>query len=568
MGSVLGVGDIVRAQVTAQIVTCVVFSLVYANYIVWKSYLQVVFWAFLLSQALRPMKWAILKTIKDLRQENIPQSQRKSLPDAFQEFVLGRIWTSAAEGYNDRGRRHAIFGTFVNNSFVFLAAILLFVIAYILLGYKTLLGIMLLLIVTIYTAARLLDQRLLDLCFFLCSDNTIVTLLLTTGSVCLVGFVIFVLGIASLSEGVQAVEELYGAVSTYIQENDEYMQKSWSDISSKAYTAYNHDNNLYYQLASLLPFRWCAVNNIEVALVSGSNITTAMQDSRLCLQNVYGTESWWDIADSLCEIGIRQYSAPLRDSGLVTSVINLFFGIARTVASISEFSSQLLVFCIFFFEFTSADVDLLATAVCVLVPASPYTRQRVISESQAVISAAFYIPFSLASLHALTTLLVTTILDIRFPFFATFLSFIVTLIPITNPLAIPITWAAASILRVPLGSWEAVPVLKNCSFLIVCIYTYSYANRLVLEQQHVQEVTGNPVLTLFSVLLGCYAFGIAGFILGPLVLYLLMMVVRLMTSLSKYFTDLLLIAASYSTTRLQISHPVKMKKKLRSDNDI
>lgn len=26
----------------------------------------------------------------------------------------------------------------------------------------------------VYTAARLLDQRLLDLCFFLCSDNTIV----------------------------------------------------------------------------------------------------------------------------------------------------------------------------------------------------------------------------------------------------------------------------------------------------------------------------------------------------------------------------------------------------------
>lgn len=73
----------------------------------------------------------------------------------------------------------------------------------------------------------------------------------------------------------------------------DYNSSAWYVTILSLLFASPKDNNLYYQLASLLPFRWCAVNNIEVALVSGSNITTAMQDSRLCLQNVYGTESWW-----------------------------------------------------------------------------------------------------------------------------------------------------------------------------------------------------------------------------------------------------------------------------------
>ena len=35
-------------------------GLLYANYLVWQSYLEVVFWAFLLSQALRPLKFAVV----------------------------------------------------------------------------------------------------------------------------------------------------------------------------------------------------------------------------------------------------------------------------------------------------------------------------------------------------------------------------------------------------------------------------------------------------------------------------------------------------------------------------
>lgn len=54
------VGDVTRGQVTASAVTVLLAGLLYANYLVWQSYLEVVFWAFLLSQALRPLKFAVV----------------------------------------------------------------------------------------------------------------------------------------------------------------------------------------------------------------------------------------------------------------------------------------------------------------------------------------------------------------------------------------------------------------------------------------------------------------------------------------------------------------------------
>ncbi|EGD77573.1 hypothetical protein PTSG_08670 [Salpingoeca rosetta] len=549
MGAVLGVGDATRAHVTGSAVTVIVGGLLYANLLVWQSYLQVVFWAFLLSQALRPLKSAVLETIGDLRQKDVPEDDRLSLLDAFHEFVLQRMWQNAAEGYNDRHRRHAILGALVNNSFIFFGFVLLLITWHNSMGPVQVASGLFILATTVYVAARVLDRHLLNLHRLFLTDNALVTLTLTFGSVFMVGFVIFFLGIASLSEGIHAVDETYIWVTAYIHENNEYMQSSWSHLSSTAYTAYQdyvkeNFNNTEW---------WPAVENVERAILEEQNITQAIEGSREYLDDLYGAEPWWGVVDRVVELGIRQQgSAHDQAKGFFNDMLenidvlqhmgthllsqisnpaqlafNVMFRMSSAISAVSTFGSQLLVFGIFFYEFTAADDDLLSTIIHVLVPASRHTRNLVIRNCQMVISAAFFIPLSLASLHALTTLVMTTVLGIRFRFFATFLSFVVTLVPITDPLVVPIVWAVAPIIHVTITSTGLTSLVKAVVFLLVCVYTYSYANRLVLEQQRVQEVTGNPVLTLFSVLLGCYAFGIAGFILGPLALYLLMMVVRL-----------------------------------------
>ena len=45
-----------------------------------------------------------------------------------------------------------------------------------------------------------------------------------------------------------------------------------------------------------------------------------------------------------------------------------------------------------------------------------------------------------------------TLLNIRFRFFATFLSFVLTLIPITDPLVVPMLWGVAPVVHVTISA--------------------------------------------------------------------------------------------------------------------
>jgi hypothetical protein len=186
---------------------------------------------------------------------------------------------------------------------------------------------------------------------------------------------------------------------------------------------------------------------------------------------------------------------------------------------------------------------------------------------------------------------------LRFRFFATLLSFIIALVPLVDPLVIPLTWGLAILIPALIGGWDGILLVmcgpnsampRGSSFcfskriifalslgendygqvftgillIVVNYFAYSLIDRAIFAHEakvwgawttlyelsppsklnklpsdpffgQKMDVRNSPALTLFAAVLGCYSFGIMGFLLGPLVQNLLLVFVQLVGDLEE-----------------------------------
>ncbi|EDQ84605.1 uncharacterized protein MONBRDRAFT_30115 [Monosiga brevicollis MX1] len=574
--------------------------LLYTNYLVWHSYLQVVFWSFLMAQALRPLKLRIVSFLAELRQDDVAPSKRERLLIKVQSMSTEAMQT-ARESHNIA--RIMVAQSFLQFSLLLVMSAIVHTTGYV--GLLSLLGIFAAICMcpwqvykqltsaAVVLMGYLLDVQLLRLHHYMgLSDNAMVTLILNIGVSLLLVFVVVFLGVQSLLEGAGAIEGAYNWIQTYI----DGLSLLW--FSPRAITMtlgfsppephvplplpsspFNcprmplcptaKEGNLHNDLASIshyieqgyeqvaMQFNetewWPAAARLEAAVRTNTSMTAAVMDSRDILAGLYNNTTWWPLFDRI----VTSSAAPATASGGTMSLwkdmsilqeaamtvinalqdpVGLGLQFALTASNfllkIGAYSSQLVAFFIFFYEMTSAEEDPLESVVRVMLPASPRSRDRILGQIQAAIVASFQIPLAMASVHAMITLTSYSLLGIPFTYFATFLSFFLSLTYIVNPLAVPAIWACAIGVPPLITGTNYFALLRGLLLLAAHILAYSFMDARVFQLEEARGLTHNPGLTIFAVVLGYYAFGTQGLIVGPLAFYLLTVIYNLRLQVS------------------------------------
>eukprot|EP00045_Choanoeca_perplexa_P011650 m.124516 g.124516 ORF g.124516 m.124516 type:complete len:601 (+) comp15709_c0_seq5:29-1831(+) len=519
-------------------IASLIASLLVTNYMVWHSYLQVVFWSFLMAQALRPFKQYLVSNIKLFRQDGVDPAKRVPL--------LKHIWEVNVTRYNEAKQSHNIAKTIVAQSFAQFSLLLLVTAFINVLGLVGFLTLVVAIVLLIIVAAFLMDYHLLQLHNLMgLDDNTVVTLALNFGMSFMCCFVVVYLGIQTVLEGVGAVEETYSWVQSYIDSTS----RSGEDMA--AIQGYAEQGYEQIQAQFNTSEWWPAAERIEVAVRNNSNITEAVLDSRTILGQLYNESTWWPMVDRVVDASIVTPNDPSKAASAGMSFIDFellqemvmgamaalqdpvglvlkgLLYVLSVLASVGAASSQLIAFFIFFFEQTAASVDPLESLIRVIIPAAGKRRRKILSNVQQAITASFQIPLAIASLHSMVTLVVYTVLGVRARYFATFLSFFLSLTYLVDPMAVHVVWMLTLVAPSLIGTFSIVSVVKGVLLLVIHVIAYARADNLVFALGKTKSVSSNPGLTLFAVVLGFYTFGAKGLVIGPLSLYLLLTIYHL-----------------------------------------
>ena len=115
------------------------------------------------------------------------------------------------------------------------------------------------------------------------------------------------------------------------------------------------------------------------------------------------------------------------------------------------------------------------------------------------------LPMKLAKFHAFFVWCVFTILGAEYKYFATFMVFSFTLVPVFPAGYVTLPWAISAGLS---GNYVTMTIFGyGINFVIGYIDWYSYEGQIKVH----------PYCTALSVALGCSTFGMQGLIIGPLI---------------------------------------------------
>eukprot|EP00055_Hartaetosiga_balthica_P015844 m.96774 g.96774 ORF g.96774 m.96774 type:complete len:641 (-) comp8974_c1_seq1:275-2197(-) len=525
-------------------------AIVYSNLLIWSYYLTVLLWAFLISQALRPLRKSIVTSVRSLLlgEEEAHKLKREKKEREKKQAGIHDI-TSTLSHKDDEEEKSPFIQTTINYSFAIFAIALMIVAGSRFFGIKVM-GIV---IASLIGVAALFVTLLKPCLLHIASNKKFVSACLIFNILIMAVSVFIILGVFSVIEGVHAVEELIDWVQGFISDNDPLMEQVVGNVTMFAHQKYEEFIVTNYNHTEW----WPAVHNLEVAIVNRTdNITAALFTSKDLLASVYGEESWWNPIEFMAVTLLKQQgSARDKATGFLSEIaqdidflgsvgtevmaaianpVNLILLFMKTgvsfFVSIGNTFYLFLGFFLFLYDLTVAEQDLLEFLVDVFVPTRKSFRKKVFKQCQGVISLVFFMPSCMASLHAMVTLIAGSLCGIRFTFFVTLLSFVFTFLGFNSNI-VPLIWGAVSASTMLLYSLERY---EGLAFFTLCYFLYDWGDSKLLSQKRMSGFA-SPYLTLFALVLGFFSYGVPGVFLGPLALLLLFMSAHLRVETQEYF---------------------------------
>jgi len=545
---------LITANVLSAVIAVLLAGLVYCNYVIWKDYLEIVAWAFLLSQALYAPQRSILAHLQRLR--NLPEGHRRPPPTPgktidgdssflvhlqleIQAAIRSHTWKDLLAGVG-----HFLLAYSFVGFTVFLSVTLLNRVV----SATAILGCLTTAAITIAVLVYVLDYRCLRLWTPLIADESLVALLLAFGALGSMVVIFVFLGIQSFIELYQAVTDAVEWTHDLVYEHDSLapLYDYGKDTARGAYKSVK----LNYQGAEW----WPVVSTLEESFTRGYNLSATHQLCRWRLAPLYANTTWWEPADTAIRFTLQRLNrrsslgqVASEASRLVTALVHhsnshpadlvrYAFGLAanpivflqsavRVLTSFlmlaSNWGVQIVFFVYFLIVMLNREDDMLGMLVTVLFPAGHTCQEELAETLRAAVQGVFYLPVQLASIHAGIMFVTLKVVGMRYAYLLTSLVFITSLLPLFSPLVVLFLICAFLTLPFWLGSSLASLVKPLIIFAIDASLFYYLDEKIYSESERSGRVD-SPLLTAFSMALGVATFGWRGVVVGPLLLCLLL----------------------------------------------
>lgn len=199
-------------------------------------------------------------------------------------------------------------------------------------------------------------------------------------------------------------------------------------------------------------------------------------------------------------------------------------GVALTVASAVQSSFKALAFLTFLLMLLRHR-DPVRAFIADVLPMSSGVSGAIARDVSSALQETFHdvlnLPGRMASFHALVTILIFTALRVPYRFFATFLAFMLTLLPLAPAWAVCLPWVV--------GNGLTGRPLKAAALLVCHKVLFAMVDSGIYN-----EMAASPALTAMSVWLGFTVFGIQGVVFGPLLVSGVVLVKRGMTLAARW----------------------------------
>eukprot|EP00667_Euglena_gracilis_P003098 EG_transcript_3105 len=541
---------VVTAQVLSTLLTVALGGVLYGNYVLWGDYLEIIAWAFLLSQALYAPQKILVARLKRLR--DTPRLQLHHRKPRKKGSWLLKMVRCQLQGRIGSRRLPELPGALaqflISYSFVGLTFFLFLSLLHRLVSWGYIVGFLVIVGATVELLIYLLNYRILWLWTPLISDESLIALLLAIGTLGSIALVILFLGI-------QSALELYEAVLRAIQWSSELVYAHEALLPVWQYSVEAGQNALgglkgrYHGT----PW-WPVVDTLEVSISTGRNISTTHQLCRQQLAELYSNTTWWEPADTAVALMLgqknfgqllagayrlartllletehpptllAQYAVSLLSNPLQYLQTCLGF-LASVLLLASNWGVQLVFFAYFLLVMLNSDDDMMGMGITMLVPCGPKGQQELAEALRSAVQGVFYLPIQLASLHA--TIMLATLKVFRMPntYLVTSLVFVTSLLPLFTPVAVVFVICAAMTIPFWFGDSIMSLVKPMIIFAINACLFYSLDEQIYAEFERKRRVF-SPLLTAFSMALGVASFGWKGVVIGPLLLCLLLVAAR------------------------------------------
>lgn len=532
--------DVIQANILTIIIVCILAGLLHTNYLMFHDYAEVAAWAFIFAQALQSTKQRVLETIWEIR---------------------GTEYVSFYSYLRDSRPKNfaTVLKSFVDWAFLVLAVLLFCSMCIQMFGFMLFLSLALGTITVSSVVILILDKRLLRVWSLVgLSDNYAISMIVLFGLFAIASYVLLFLGVQTLIEGVDAGKSTYGYLHNYLTNtgNDKLLAlwKSSEEYIQLAYTKLEEN----YNTTEVWPMAVTIKHGLENQTARADVPAQLIQQA----EKLYSDASWWPTVKTISDALLAEDEAArtsLQDdaiafvwsldfqkvyefasygsqyvAGLLSNPLQMISSFVRyfgeALVFISGLGTHAIFFIIFSLKMLSYETDMLSLGIKILVPTSGKTQDRLTNELRSIFQDVFFIPLQFASMHAVITLIVFSALQVKFLYFATFLVFMFTLVPLIQPLIIILPWALVFIIPAIIHQDidSVLGFIRGVVLLVAHYFLYQWVEAAATSGNNKRELQAtSPVITAMGVALGYTVFGWRGVILGPIAVCVLSALISL-----------------------------------------
>ncbi|GLD93199.1 hypothetical protein PINS_up001791 [Pythium insidiosum] len=500
--------EAILAQVIGNLSTALIILIFYFNFLLFESYLRLIVWAILFSQALRQAKKNVISVLKYLSDDE----------EVIKHGFLTCVFSKSCEIflYNQLKERRSGKELFLNYGiflFSLIGAVSTWTRVY---SWMSFLHFAIGFSMVTLSIIKILDRRIFYYRYFI-SDEVLVSTLLILGFFITGFFVVLYLGTESYLEGSRAAADL----SEWVQRNfinDERTKVIWSEQvqNSRAMVATalsgiedNYNDTMWWPpLKSLVKTVYLDSKYGDGnATASGPLYTRLSLPQNMTLMEVVSLAYSKVDSVNLTSVQLTDWTSKgLEVSSIaVGSVAQLIFLIVTFVIAFVSLGIRAFFFLSTLFYLLCTNWDPIERFVEDLLPIQVDKRPQVVSSLRKVVEGVFFLPLKMASIHALVTLFSFSLVNADFVYLATTFTFFISIVPIIPPYLVCLPWVASI--------WVTSSFVKAIALFGVQYFAFTVLDDMLYEKS---IVALNSYVSALSVVFGVYVFGFEGVIFGPL----------------------------------------------------
>lgn len=500
--------EAILAQIIGNLSTALIILIIYFNFLLFESYLRLIVWAILFSQALRQAKNNVISVLQYLSDD----------AEVDRRGFLTCVFVKSCEIflYHPRGGRRTAKELFLNYGiFVFsmVGAVSIWMRAY---SWVSFLHASIGVWIVVLTLIKILDRRVFYYRYFI-SDEVLVSMLLILGFFITGIFVMFYLGTESYMEGSRAASDLSNWVQTNFI-NDERTREVWSEqvANSRAMISAalsgveeNYNETMWWPPLKSLVKTYYLDPKVGDGNSTASEplFSTLSLPSNMTLMEAIALAYAKVDSVNLTSVQLTDWTAKGLEVSSIAfgSVAQLVFLVFTLIIAFVSMGIRAFFFISSLFYLLCTNWDPIERFVEDLLPIQVDKRPHVAHSLRKVVEGVFFLPLKMSSLHALVTLVSFTIVNADFVYLATTFTFLISIVPIIPPYLVCLPWV--------ISIWVTSSFVKAIALFAVQYFAFTMLDEMLYEKS---IVALNSYVSALSVVFGVYVFGFEGVIFGPL----------------------------------------------------